>query len=369
MASEPAKAKVLHISSQLDFGGVEEHSSIIAEYSSSSSFHHEFAAISRGGPAAEKITKAGAATYILRQSVSIPSFKTLHRLIILLREVRPTVVHTRGASANFHGVLAAAYMRVPVVIAEEIGFPSHSTKARIVFRTIYRATDKVIAISDAVAQQLVELGEIRQNKVCVVYNPVRPVPPIGPSKEEKSKFTIGFVGRLEPVKNPLSLVQAVENLKRKEINVFLKIVGDGSQRLLLEENISKLGIADQVSLIGFKSNPFNELADCDLYVQPSLSEGFGLALAEAMSAGIPVLATSTGGAKEFVKEGETGWLLGALDACNIARKIEKVICMNPDLRGIVAASGQAEVARFRPEYYINTVDRIYDEILTQKGFR
>ena len=70
-----------------------------------------------------------------------------------------------------------------------------------------------------------------------------------------------------------------------------------------------MGLTEKVKLWGYQSDPAELIRQCHVYVQPSISEGFGLALVEAMGCGVPVIATAVGGAPEIIKDGETGWLL------------------------------------------------------------
>src|SRR5690606_31379839 len=104
-----------------------------------------------------------------------------------LRKLKPDIVHTAAAEANFHGVVAARLAGVKVVIAEEIGFPNHSLKARLVFSAIYRLVDRVICVSQAVLDFLVNIKEIPLGKGQVIYNPV--TPPKEVARDSQQHFT------------------------------------------------------------------------------------------------------------------------------------------------------------------------------------
>jgi len=117
----------------------------------------------------------------------------------MVQKIKPDLVHTAAAEANFHGTIAARLAGVKVVVAEEIGFPTHSSKARAVFRMIYKWCDKVVCVSKAVQQFLVAIDEIKPEKGVLIYNPV------GEPKKVRTltfdnEFTIVCVGRLEKVK-------------------------------------------------------------------------------------------------------------------------------------------------------------------------
>ena len=318
-----ARSKVvLHIVHQLDFGGVESHMRIIAENEDLTPFEHCFCAISHGGAISGELAAAKKSVTILGVKSQTPSIIAIWKLISFIRSKRPDIIHTRGAESNFHGLIAGHICRVPVCIAEEIGFPSHSRKARIIFQQVYRLADCVIAISEAVKCKLIELGEVSSDRVVVLLNPTQ-MQAERNCHPSSDRFEIGFVGRLEKIKNPVALIQAAALLRNQEIPVYVRIVGKGSQRKFLEEEIIRLKLTDFVELTGFDPNPFERLKNVAVYVQPSISEGFGLALVEAMSVGIPVLATSVGGTPEIITDGENGWLLTDTDPEAIASGIKK----------------------------------------------
>lgn len=358
--------KVLHVLTSLDFGGVESHIRIIAKNPEFTRFEHHFCAIRNGGAISEELLASGKKVAVLGVKSRIPSLSAIRDLIRLIHKKQPDILHTRGAEANFHGLIAGRICRVPVCIAEEIGFPNHSRKAQLAFRLIYRLADCVVAISEAVKCKLIDLGEVKPKRIYVLLNPTQ-------MHSERAKparphlFKVGFVGRLEEVKNPLALVRAAGLLRDRGLSLKVTIVGDGSQRKMLEAEIVRLNLSEVVALTGFSPNPFELLLESSLYVQPSLSEGFGLALVEAMSAGIPVLTTAVGGAPEIITEGKNGWLLQSTDAEAVAERIGQLTSMTMDELQAIGIAGRASVVeRFSPLAYFRKCDNLYDLMLERK---
>ena len=354
--------KSWHIVTSFDFGGVERHLQVVGRNASYSRWKHFFCAIGQGGAVADTLQSMGSPVVCLNKSTRIPSIGTIWTLYRLFRRNRPTVVHTHGAEANFHGLVAAWLAGVPVRIGEEIGIPSHSQLARHVFRLIYRFAHRVIGISGAVTVWLVESDEVPASKAVRIYNPVEFSSCDLRAPDPEQVFRIGFVGRLEPVKNPLALVGAVANLRDEGIPVELWIVGDGSQRQEIEEQIDQYGVRQLVRLWGYRNNPFDYVCQCNLYVQPSLSEGFGIALVEAMGCEIPVLATSVGGAPEIITHGETGWLVDCSDAGALSRVLKDVWEQRADFPAIGEAGRDAVQGRFEPSVYMGQLDSLYEFI-------
>ena len=297
---------------------------------------------------------------MLGLSARIPSFRTLVKLFTEIRARRPTVVHTHGAEANFHGIIAASLARVPVRVAEEIGIPNHSGLARMVFRFVYARATVVVAISEAVAHAISESGEAAINKIRVIHNPVRNLP----SKEIQfnDAFALGFIGRLEPEKNPLALIESVKILLQRGTRVSLTLVGEGSQRGQLESAVEKLGLRGQVFFAGYSRNPIEALGSCNLLVQPSYAEGFGLAVAEAMRSGIPVLVPPIGGTLEFVTHAKNGWVLESVDSQTIASAIARIAKMDLSQVKNIGTEGKRVISeRFSITGYIETLSSLYTE--------
>jgi len=358
--SKCGSRRVIHVLTSLDFGGVEKHMEILARAAGRGCREHRFCAIGEGGAAEKRIKAMSAQVECLRQSTAIPSIKSIWKLVGIFRRLRPQVVHTHGAEANFHGLIAAWLAGVPVRIGEEIGIPAHSARARWVFRQVYRLSHRVIGISESVTRWLVESGEVPTSKAVRIYNPVELADGVRPSTGEvPGRFRLGFVGRLEPVKNPVVLIKAVAKLRAEAIPAEVWLVGDGSQREMLEAWAAELGVGDHVRVLGYRDDPAQFVAQCDLYVQPSLSEGFGLALVEAMGCGVPVLATAVGGAPEIIEHGRTGWLLKQPTVEHLVADLRDAWLDRERLASVGRAGREAVLTRFEPVGYLRELEELY----------
>lgn len=358
----------MHILTSLDFGGVEKRMEIIAEAIQSQTMHHCFCAIGQGGATADRLVSLGAEVNCLLRKTSIPTFSSAVALYNHIRQIRPAVVHTHGAEANFHGLIAAWLARVPVRIGEEIGIPSHGTRARKIFAQVYRIAHRVVGISEAVTRWLIQSGEVPTKKATRIYNPVALQQYSAPGSGGAGVFRIGFVGRLEPVKNPIALLEALQLIINSGIIAELWLVGDGSERGKLEDYVRVHGLCDQVKMLGFQPNPSVAMRECDVYVQPSISEGFGLALVEAMGLGMPVIATAVGGAPEVIEHGRTGWLLEGATPEAIGEAIGHVARMTSvDREAVGRAAAEAVHGRFEPAAYLYEIESLYLQLLDQRN--
>lgn len=136
--------------------------------------------LGNGGYVADTLIELGISVTILNKEVKIPNVSLIFSIKQFLHKYRPNIVHTSGSEANFHGIIAAKLSNIPYIIGEEIGFPNHDYRYRLIFKLVYFLADRVIAISEAVKNRIVNLNEVSSNKVEVVYNPVNDV--ISPQK-------------------------------------------------------------------------------------------------------------------------------------------------------------------------------------------
>jgi glycosyltransferase involved in cell wall biosynthesis len=355
--------RVLHIVQSLNFGGVESRMRTIALNSSLSNYIHSFCAISNGGAVADELVASGKPVTVKNIQSNIPSFSAITALIKHIRTERPHIIHCHGAEANFHGLISGRLCGIPVCLAEEIGIPNHSPKARFTFRLIYRLATRVVAVSEPVKRAILKDGEAKEDQCEVLLNPFQMLEQ-RKAYNRGTSFHIGYVGRLEVVKNPLGLIRAIALLRNKGLSIKLTIAGDGTERNVLEREVKNLHLQENVFFLGFSCRPFEAMEDISLYALPSFSEGLSNSLIEAMSAGIPVLATAVGGTPDVIKHGENGWLLSGPSPEAIADGIEKCIALEDEKLNAVGRNGRLSVVeRFSPKSFFIRCDDFYDGLL------
>jgi glycosyltransferase involved in cell wall biosynthesis len=334
---------------------------LISEQLSRATMNHIFVAIGSGSETAANLARNGAEVLCLDQSVAIPSFGAIVKLHAVLKKYGPFVVHTHGAEANFHGLIAGWLANVPVRIGEEIGMPGHSAKAKLIFRTVYMLAHRVIGVSAVVSSWLESSKEVPLSKLVCLNSPTRlPRDRTDLEPELKEKFRVTFVGRLEPVKNPLVLIPVAKSLLGRGVPLELWIIGEGSQRAELEREIDKHSLSTSVKLWGFQSDPAEFVRGSSVYVQSSFSEGFSLSLVEAMGCGVPVMAPPIGSAPELVVTGVSGWLLENNSSEDFINGLyqaweagaERLFEMGREAR-------RAVEGRFEPARYVSDLEQLY----------
>jgi len=385
--------KVLRVVSELNFGGVEKVIlNSIPFLSQDNSIEVRVLVLGKGGIVEERLRERGAKVHVLKKNNRIPNVFLLSFLINYMNKEKPDVVHTQGAEANFHGLIAARIARIPLRIGEEIGFPNHHSYWKFIFKFVYKNATKVIAISQAVKDRIVELGEVLEEKVEVVYNPVslgerlkgkgrtkreenvRGTPDsyrdsrgqdvgaeINYSDEKEKLFVFVTTCRLVPVKNLDRLISAfsrlVKEIKNKSFELW--IVGDGPLRETLENQSRELGISDQVIFWGFHEDVFPFLEKADVFVLPSLSEGSSVSLVEAMDSGLPSIVTKIGGAGEILGSSDAGIQVDPNKVEDILQAMKKLYIMPNSIRSKMGKIAKKESSRFYIDQYVKALLNIY----------
>ena len=356
--------KILRIIPFLDFGGVEQRIKLTAlGFEAVPDVDLSIIVLGHGGRISDELEQKGINPLILKCPVRIPNIKLIYKLYRIIKSQQPDVVHCSGSEANFHGLIAAKMAGVRVKIGEEIGFPNHRLVWRIVFKFNYGLADHVIAISRAVADKIIELGEVPASKIKVVYNPVElpPVSQIQRLSERSEPFVFVTVCRLVPVKNLSSLLRSFQQMELQVGlgRLELHIVGDGPEKSELIRLCKDLNLSVSVKFLGFQNDVASFLQEADAFVLPSFSEGFYIELVEAMLCGLPSIVTKIGGPSEIIEEGKTGYMIDPHAEAELTIAMINAYSMSESNRKRMGHLAQQHAGRFSTENYVNHLMKIY----------
>lgn len=217
-------------------------------------------------------------------------------VLSLAKRDRPALIISFLTRSNIIAVAVAKLTGRRVVISERVNTSAHlagNRLARFLVSATYRRADRVIAVSEGVADDLVTNFGVSRNRVVTIANPVDTELITTRANEQivlpvDRPFVVA-VGRLTETKNMMLLVEAYATAR---VDIPLVILGEGPERVALQTRIAALGMVDRVHLLGFQPNPFAIVANACLYVSASNGEGFPNALIEAMALGVPVIATN-----------------------------------------------------------------------------
>lgn len=233
------------------------------------------------------------------------------RLYRILKKARPAILHYNTPRPLLVGWLAARRAGVPISLAaRRVDFPLRKNPfSRFKYN---RAVDKIIAVSHAAARTLAASGVARE-KIEVINEGIDlsefdslPGPAL---RENRTSLDIGTVGHLSREKGHRDLLLAAAIIANRAQGVRFWIVGDGELRGELEAEAARLGLGEKVRFTGFRHDAPALLKSFDMFVLPSLSEGFPMVLLYAMAAALPIVATRVGGVVEIIEHGATGLLV------------------------------------------------------------
>ena len=296
------------------------------------------------------------------------------RLARRLRDLDPCVVHTHLLHADLYGTVAARMAGVPAIISSRHNDDPFRARWPLSFllRIINRYTNRFIAISETVRAFTVKTEKVPVSVVDTVYYGLA-------VDTEYNRHVIDARDEFGLLKGPLLvcaarlteqkghkwLLRAFRLVVNQLPETSLLLLGDGPLREHLEDTVVNLDLAKNVRFAGWRTDVMNILPSTDLFVLASEWEGFGLAILEAMSFSLPIIATKVGGIPEVVLDGETGWLVKARDSDAFAGSILAALS-SPDKMLQCGQRGKLRVHdTFSVQKMIFDTEKIYNLVLTQ----
>jgi glycosyltransferase involved in cell wall biosynthesis len=180
-----------------------------------------------------------------------------------------------------------------------------------------------------------------------------------------SSKLVTCAARLEAEKNIDVLIDAIKIVVEQGANATLIIMGEGSQRIDLQQRITDLRLTDKVILAGFRSDVHSIIAASDVFVLPAANEPFGLVLLEAMSLGVPTIAASSGGPLEIIDAGVTGFLFGSNNADNLSKQLLHVLNDTDDCGTIRICGKQVVMNEFSSSTMANATIVTYSAMIAE----
>jgi len=269
---------------------------------------------------------------------------SIYSLIKYIANNRPKVLFSGLTHVNIISIIAKIFSRADfrLVVSEHavVSVISNNTEQLkeklypFFMKLLYRFSDHIIAVSDAVLNDVVSITSVDLNKISTIYNPIdiqgikNNVKKSNLSKN--SLYQIIGVGRLSKEKDFITLIKAFY-LAQREIDLCLVILGEGPEYSKIKAYIKKYDIENKVSMLGFVDRPESYILESDLLCVSSVSEGFGNVVVEALVLGVPVLSTDCGGPREILENGIYGKLVPVGDYKKMSKEIIKAIKIKQNL--------------------------------------
>lgn len=306
-------------------------------------------------------------------------FIFLRSWYMIKREKIP-LVHCQGRLSGILGYLLKKFTKTPYIMTiQSADFSVYHPKANIkpirwiynfIRKKIYQNAIRCHAVSNYLRDHLIRFGV---KDAIVIPNGVDQEDFRPDFNKKMTRKELGLdaenlivcISRLEPKNGTEDLVKAAEILKEKISNFKIVIIGSGSQKRKLEKLREELGLGDGVVFlddIPHGAIP-KYLASADIFIRPSLAEGFGIVFIEAMACEVPVIGTSVGGIVDFIKNGETGLFCEPANPQSIAEKIE-ILLRNQGLRNkLVKNAKQMVFDVYNWDKISEKIKKVYNSVL------
>lgn len=363
----PEKTTVVRIVVASDMGGLPSRLLMLNDLLDHSSFNLHFVFLCKAGRCASLLRRNNANVHEFNLSRKQLNTRAIPKLVLLFRKIHPTIIHSSAGTSNFYSALAARIARVPIMIGEEISVPERRLRQRLKHGLAHNLSTRVIGVSEATTNYLIQSEFCPPAKTQTVYNaypPVFDILPMHRQLTQLSSLRLVMVSRLSPEKNHATILRALAVLIHDlQQEMFLTIVGDGPHLDKITKLINEYELSKHVELAGYRSDISSLLQSHDLYLLPSTSEGFGIALAEAMRAGVPVLASDVGGIPEVLEGYPQSHLVQPLDTDQWVQKIYKFNHTSLAERQDLSDLGiQLSSSRFSPAIHVQNLSSLYQNL-------
>jgi glycosyltransferase involved in cell wall biosynthesis len=334
-----------------------------------------FACLDESGTLGDELRAEGFAVQVLGRRPGL-DLRTVWRLAAWLRHERVDLLHAHQYTPCFYSLAARLCYRRPALLFTEHGrpVPDYPRRKRIIVnRLLLERRDRIVGVGNAVRQALIDNEGIPKERVNVIYNGIDTQSFVKDVADddairaeigvEKDGLLILQVARLDPVKDHATALRTLEHVVWHRRDARLVIVGEGPERAHIEEIVQERQLTPYVRLLGLRKDIPRLMRAANVFLLTSISEGIPLTVIEAMSAGLPVVATQVGGVPEIVEEGITGLLAPAGDDASLADCILR-LCKHPPMAEQMGQLGQARARRYFSESQMHAhYHHLYQEML------
>jgi len=283
-----------------------------------------------------------------------------------IRAIHPDIIHAHNLYFNLTAIapVIKRLNRLPLVTTLHLPKMQYyklwldlliQVYQKTIGRFVVESSDKLIAVSKSVLKHAIEDLKTPPLKIYHIPNGVDTNVYV-PSDRKRKRTIITYIGRLIRNKGPQNLVEASADILKAHPEARIYIVGEGSLKDKLMQQVASLRLKDRIIFLGNVSDTLPILQETTIFVRPSLTEGMSLAILEAMACGLPVVASNVEGTVEIIEEGKSGYLVPPADSKALAEAVIFLLDNNK------IASQIGENARKKTEKFYNW-EQIADQTL------
>jgi len=386
--------KILHIITRLDMGGSAQNTLLTCHKLSckyqillahglsqeSNMTDSERQTVEAGLESARgKGVKIIAIPSLVRRIDPIKDIRAVYELIKIIQQEKPDIVHTHTSKAGILGRLAAKITQVPIIIHTPHGnvffghFGPFISKTFLWIEKLFApVTNRIVALTDGELKDYTDLNIYSEDRLVQIHSGVdiekfkqSPVCVVEKKRAlgmNQNGLVVGFIGWLLPIKGPMHLLKAMEDVWRDHDNTILVFIGKGDLDIDLRAEALKTSANGKINFLGWRNDIHEIMPIFDIFVLPSLNEGMGRVLVEAMAAGKPIVASKIGGIPDLVKHGDNGLLVPPGDEKALADGIRQLI-NDPEKAKKMGQRGRELCNQFSVESMVEKIDQLYTELL------
>lgn len=297
-------------------------------------------------------------------------------LIRLLRRSGADLVHAHLLASGVYGSLAAGLCGLPAVCTFHgtVDVEPASALTDLKLRLLDLLGTRVVCVSEDLRRRICAPSPLDAEEATVIHNGIdvdryRTAGDGGFRRElgvEPDDVLVGAVGNVRPAKNYELFLEVAERLHGGDSRYRFVVVGDNDNELgrALEPSCSARGLEEVVSFVGLRDDVPEILADLDVYLLTSSTEGFSLTTVEAMASGLPVVATRCGGPEEIIEDGVDGRLVEAGSADALVGAVRELAASPEAVRRMGRRARRKAAAEFSIERMVDGYAALYEDCLT-----
>lgn len=319
---------------------------------------------------------------LVRKIAPVQDLQAFFSLWRLMLQERPDIVHTHTSKTGILGRWAAKMAGVPIIVHTPHGHVFYGHFGPLVsrfFLAIERLTasitDCMVALSEGERTDYIRFSVSSPDKIVTIHSGVEidRYMKAEVNVEEKRRslglnpdgLVVGTVGWLLPIKGPIHLLNAMARIWQSHPETRLVFVGKGELEGKLRAEASRMGVSERVTFLGWRDDIPEIMQILDIFVLPSLNEGMGRVLVEAMAAGRPVVASKVGGIPDLVEHKKNGFLVGPGDVNGTALAIKRLL-IDKGMRDEMGRMGRAMAQNFTVEGMVKKIDALYSSFYQER---
>jgi glycosyltransferase involved in cell wall biosynthesis len=363
LAERRTSLSIAHVGDSMEMGGAEKLTATLCRLQRDRGHTASVHCLYRLGVLGEELQAEGFEVVLHHPSSFFHLVRGLYRSF---RRSRPDVVHCHNATAAIMAALPARLAGVKTVIVTRHGLvkPPYQIRRELKFALASRWCDWIVGVCEGTRTNLLAAPFAARDRIIHIYNGAWPANNQAVPQPKKG-FTLLHVGRLAPLKDHATLLQAVALTRTHHPDVQLWIVGDGPLEASLRKLTDDLRLNGCVTFFGEQADVSPFLLAADLFVSSSVTEGLPVSLLEAMSVGLPAVVTDVGGMGEIARLSGAVTLVPSSDPGGMARALCDAVAGRQKLPKLGQLASHCYEQYFRPERMLEDYMSLYNGCVSQ----